>query len=66
MTSKSAPSRVAGELADLTGRSEAEMKLLIGTAVGVTVAVAAVGVVLKVAEGLVALGSTLSRRTVGG
>jgi hypothetical protein len=61
VSEKSGPSRVAGELADLTGRTESEMKLLVGAAL----AVAALGVALKVVEGLVELGATLSRRAVG-
>ena len=50
--------QVFGELADLTGRTDAELRLVL---TGV-VAAAGVVVALRTAQGLVNLGSTFSRR----
>jgi hypothetical protein len=50
--------RVIGEVADLTGRSDAEVRLLLG---GV-LAVGALGPALSAAHGLVELGASFARR----
>jgi hypothetical protein len=55
---KSASRRVIGEVADLTGRSDAEVRLLLG---GV-LAVGALGLALSAVHGLVELGASFARR----
>lgn len=56
---KSRSGRIIGEVADLTGRSDAEVKLLVGGAV----AAASVGVALRTIKALVELGASVSRHT---
>jgi uncharacterized membrane protein len=55
---KTVPDKVIGELADLTGRSDAELRLAL------TGIVAGVGVVLalRTIQGLMNLGATFSRQ----
>jgi hypothetical protein len=49
------------EVADVTGRSETEVRLLVGGAV----AVAALGVTLRAAQALVDLGASFTRHVRG-
>ena len=62
---KSPVDRATHTVADLTGRSDAEVKLLLGvTAVGVGVGVA-VAATLKTVEVLMNLGAAFGRRAAG-
>jgi hypothetical protein len=56
-----ASGRVIGEVADLTGRSDAEVRLLLGGAL----AVGALGLVLSAVRGLVELGASFARHAGG-
>ena len=60
---ESGSSRVVGELADLTGRSDLEIKLMLGAAAGSVVAAGVVAAAIRTLRTLIDLGTPPPHRT---